>query len=40
MYNYEVSVNVESGANADEIARAVMSQIKNIDNQRIRGNRF
>ncbi len=40
VYNYEVSVNVESGANADEIARAVMSQIKNIDNQRIRGNRF
>jgi hypothetical protein len=40
MYNYSVSVNVKSEANPDEIARSVMTQIKRIDSQRIRGNRF
>jgi hypothetical protein len=40
MYNYEVNVNVKSDANPDQIARAVMGQIKQIDSQRIRGNRF
>lgn len=41
VYNsYELNVNVKSDANPDQIARAVMTQIKQIDSQRIRGNRF
>ena len=39
VYNYSLSVNVKSDANPDEIARTVMMQIKQIDAQRIRGNR-
>lgn len=39
VYNYSVNVNVKSGSNPDEIARAVMTQIKQIDSQRIRGQR-
>jgi TP901 family phage tail tape measure protein len=38
--NYSVSVNVKSDSNADQIARTVIDQIKRIDSQRIRGNRF
>jgi hypothetical protein len=40
VYNYEVNVNVKSDANPDQIARAVMSQIKQIDSQRIRSSRY
>ena len=40
VYNYSISVNVKSDANPDEIARVVMTQIKGIDAQKIRGNRF
>lgn len=42
VYNntYSISVNVKSDANANEIARTVMAQIKQVDSQRIRGNRF
>lgn len=40
VYNYDVSVNVRSDANPNEIAQAVMTQIRNIDAQRIRGNRI
>jgi outer membrane biosynthesis protein TonB len=40
MYNYEVNVNVKSDANPDQIARAVMSQIRQVDAQRIRSNRL
>jgi TP901 family phage tail tape measure protein len=40
VYNYEVNISVKSDADADQIARAVMSQIKQIDSQRIRGNSF
>jgi hypothetical protein len=40
VYNYSVSVNVKSDANPDEIARAVMTQIKQIDGQKLRGSRF
>lgn len=40
VYNYNLSVNVKSDANPNEIARTVMAQIKQIDGQRIRGNRF
>ena len=38
MYNYNVGINVhESNASSNDIARAVMGQIKYIDSQRIRG---
>lgn len=40
VYNYNLSVNVKSDANPDDIARTVMTQIRQIDAQRIRGNRF
>ena len=41
MYNsYEVNVNVKSEANADQIAKAVLTQIKQVDSQRMRSNRF
>jgi TP901 family phage tail tape measure protein len=40
VYNYSVNVNVQTDANADQIAKQVMTQIKRIDSQRIRGNRF
>jgi hypothetical protein len=41
VYNsYELNVNVKSDANADEIARAVMTQIRQVNSQQVRGNRF
>jgi hypothetical protein len=40
VYNYEVNVSVQTDSNPDQIARAVLGQIKQIDAQRIRGNRF
>jgi TP901 family phage tail tape measure protein len=40
VYNYSVNVSVKSEANPDQIAQSVMRQIKQIDSQRIRGNRF
>jgi hypothetical protein len=40
VYNYNVGINVGgSSANPQDIARAVMTQIKNIDAQRIRSQR-
>jgi hypothetical protein len=40
VYNYSLSVNVGGSNNsADDIARAVMSEIKRVDQQRIRGIR-
>jgi len=40
VYNYSVSVNVSNtNANPNDIARAVISQIKQIDSQRIRSSR-
>jgi hypothetical protein len=39
VYNYNLSVNVKSDANPDDIARVVMSQIRQIDSQRIRTKR-
>ena len=39
VYNYSINVNVKSGSNPNDIARAVMTQIKQIDSQRIRGQR-
>lgn len=38
VYNYEVNVNVKSDANPDQIARAVVGQIRQADSQRIRSN--
>lgn len=39
VYNYSVSVNVSNaGASANDIARTVMAQIKQIDSQRIRSS--
>jgi TP901 family phage tail tape measure protein len=40
VYNYNLNLNVKSDANPDDIARAVMVQIKSVDAQRIRGARF
>jgi hypothetical protein len=40
VYNYNLNVNVRSDANPDQIARVVMAQIKQVDAQRIRSNRF
>ena len=40
VYNYSVNVNVATDADADKIAREVMAQIKRVDSQRIRGNKF
>jgi TP901 family phage tail tape measure protein len=39
VYTYNLSVNVKSDANPNEIARTVMTQIKQIDSQRLRGIR-
>jgi TP901 family phage tail tape measure protein len=40
MYNYNVGINVnDSNASSNDIARAVIGQIKYIDSQRIRGQR-
>jgi hypothetical protein len=38
VYNYNLAVNVKSDADANKIARTVMTQIKSVENQRIRGN--
>ena len=39
VYNYSINVNTQSDANPNDIARAVMTQIKQIDSQRIRTQR-
>lgn len=40
VYNYSINVNVKSDANPDEIARAVMAQIKQVDSKKLRGARL
>jgi TP901 family phage tail tape measure protein len=40
VYNYSVNVSVSTDANPDQIAGAVLSRIKQIDSQRIKGNRY
>jgi hypothetical protein len=40
VYNYSINVNVQTDANASDIARNVMTEIRRIDSQRIRGNKF
>jgi TP901 family phage tail tape measure protein len=37
---YEINVNVSSNSNPDQIANAVMSKIRQIDNKRVRGSAF
>jgi hypothetical protein len=39
VYNYSLNVNVKSDSSPDDIARTVMTQIRRIDNQRIKGQR-
>lgn len=38
VYNYDLTVNVRSDANANEIANTVISKIKQIDSMKLRGN--
>ena len=38
VYNYDLTVNVRSDANANEIANTVMSKIRQIDSMKLRGN--
>ena len=40
VYNYSVTVNAGGNANADDIARAVMTKIKQVEGTRLRGNRL
>jgi hypothetical protein len=40
VYNYSVNVNAGSNASADDIARAVMNKINEIDARKVRGNNF
>jgi hypothetical protein len=40
VYNYSINVNANTNANPSEIAQAVSQQIRNIDYQRVKGNRF
>jgi len=40
VYNYNLGFSINgSNANANDIARVVMREIKNVDSQRIRGQR-
>ena len=40
VYNYNLAVNVSSMSDPDKIARTVMKEIKRVESQRVRGNRF
>ena len=40
VYNYNISLNVNSTSNSNDIADAVLGQIRRLDSQRIRGNRI
>ncbi len=40
VYNYDIQINVKSESNADQIANTVLTQIKRIDSQRLKGNRL
>ncbi len=39
VYNYSISVNVKSDADADQIANAVLTKIQKIDDQAMRGDK-
>jgi hypothetical protein len=40
VYNYEVNVNVQTNSDPNQIATAVIGKIRQIESQKIRGNRF
>jgi stage V sporulation protein SpoVS len=41
VYNgYNINVNVKSNSNPDQIANAVMTQIRQINAQQVRGSKF
>jgi len=40
VYNYSLAVNVRSDADPKKIGRTVMSYIKQVEDQRIRGNKL
>ena len=40
VYTYNLAVNVNSESDPSRIARAVMTQIKQVDSQRIRNNKL
>jgi hypothetical protein len=41
VYNYSLGFNINgNNLNANDVARAVMKEIKNVDSQRIRGQRI
>ena len=41
VYNgYNINVNVKSNSNPDQIANAVMTQIRQVNSQQVRGNKF
>jgi hypothetical protein len=41
VYNYNLGFSINgTNANANDIARVVMKEIKNVDSQRIRGQRI
>jgi hypothetical protein len=41
VYNYSLGFNINgTNSNANDIARAVMREIKNVDSQRVRGQRI
>ena len=40
VYNYSINVNVASGADANDIAKAVMTQIRQTESQRVRSNTY
>jgi len=40
VYNYNLSVNVRSDANPEQIANTVMAKIRQIDSLRLRGSRL
>jgi hypothetical protein len=41
VYNYSLNIDASGGSmNPNDIARVVLTQIKNMESQRIRGNRY
>ncbi len=40
MYNYNLQVNVKSDSDPNKIANTVMRSIKQIEGQKLRGNRI
>jgi hypothetical protein len=40
VYNYNLAINVKSNSDPNRIARTVIAQIKQVEDQRIRSNRI